>query len=49
MKYEKPIFEIEMIEVSDVIAASNGNAEIVFAGEGKGDVIFNASGIFGTR
>ena len=49
MKYVTPTVEIEMIEVKDVVAASNGKAEIEIAGEGKGNVIFSASDLFITK
>ena len=49
MKYVTPKAEIEMIEVKDVIAASLGDFEIVNTSEGKGNVVFSASGLFGIR
>lgn len=49
MKYVKPTAKIEMVETTDILATSSENAEIVFSGEGKGDVIFDAFDLFGTK
>ena len=47
MKYITPTIDIEVLETSDVVATSKGGYEISNEGEGKGNIIFGATSIFG--
>ena len=47
MKYITPTIEIEVFETKDVVAASQDGYEISNEGEGKGNIIFGATSIFG--
>ena len=47
MKYITPTIEIEVFETNDVITASQDGYEVVSEGEGKGNIIFGATSIFG--
>lgn len=49
MKYVTPTVKIEMLETRDVVTASVGNVEIIITSEGKGNVVFSASDLFGIR
>lgn len=46
MKYESPKIEFTEFEVKDIITASNGNYDVEDYGNGEGEVIFDASGLF---